>query len=425
MRVSDEDRQLSAKKIEEMILYKNKDELRWDKQVCKKATIKDISPYKFKHFLKLSNLNYNTLFNSLEKLSLVNHDKILNTAVILFGKKPETLFPNSRLRCAVFGTDNTLLTIDMTDFKGDLFYLIDMAEAYVLKNIHIGMRLDGLRRIDVPEINKEALREALINAFCHRDYYKYDSVNVAIFKNRVEIRNPGKLYDGLTIDEIVKGNVSRRRNELIAEMFNKVHYVEKWGKGIELILSKEPDTEFKEIASMFVTVFKRKDVAKIGKTTQKIIGLLKENPNITRKELSEMVGSKLVETVGSKLVENQLKIILLIQEKPEITKKELSEILNISTTAIDKNIQKLKKLNIIKRVGSDKGGYFVVVSKTTPKIEDMIFEIVNDNPNISKDELAQKLNMTSDGIKYHIRKMKKSGIIQWMGPSKSGYWKVV
>ncbi|MBW6461798.1 MAG: hypothetical protein K0B07_02020 [DPANN group archaeon] len=117
------------------------------------------------------------------------------------------------------------------------------------------MRLEGLRRVDVPEINKEALREAIINAFCHRDYYKYDSVNVAVFKNRVEIRNPGKLYDGLTIDEIIKGNVSRRRNELIAEMFNKVHYVDKWGRGIDLILSKEHDTEFKETFGMFVTVF--------------------------------------------------------------------------------------------------------------------------------------------------------------------------
>ena len=79
-----------------------------------------------------------------------------------------------------------------------------------------------------------------------------------------------------------------------------------------------------------------------------------------RKELIEMVGSELVEKVGSKLVENQLKIILLIREKPEITIKELSEILKISTTAIDKNIQKLKNMNLIKRIGPDKGGYWVV-----------------------------------------------------------------
>jgi len=68
--------------------------------------------------------------------------------------------------------------------------LIDKAEKYFLENIHIGMRVEGLRRIDIPEINKKAFREAIVNAFCHRDYWKFDSVNIAIFKDRVEIRSP-------------------------------------------------------------------------------------------------------------------------------------------------------------------------------------------------------------------------------------------
>jgi len=60
------------------------------------------------------------------------------------------------------------------------------------------------------------------------------------------------------------------------------------------------------------------------------------------------------------LVENQLKIILLIIEDKKISKKSMAEILEISTTAIDKNIDKLKKLGIIKRVGPDKGGYWEI-----------------------------------------------------------------
>ena len=50
------------------------------------------------------------------------------------------------------------------------------AEKYFLKNIHIGMKLEGLKRVDVPEINKEAFREAIINAFCHRDYFNPESL---------------------------------------------------------------------------------------------------------------------------------------------------------------------------------------------------------------------------------------------------------
>ena len=96
----------------------------------------------------------------------------------------------------------------------------------------------------------------------------------------------------------------------------------------------------------------------VEKTTQKI-------QNLSRKELLDLlenkVGSKLVEKVGSKLVENQLKIILLISEDEKITKNRMSEILNISNTAIDKNILKLKNLGIIKRIGPAKGGHWEVI----------------------------------------------------------------
>jgi len=89
------------------------------------------------------------------------------------------------------------------------------------ETINIGMRLDGLVRVDVPEIDRDAFREAIINAFCHRDYFEYDSVNIAIFKDRLEIRNPGRLYGGLTIKQIRTRMVSQRRNELIADIFHR------------------------------------------------------------------------------------------------------------------------------------------------------------------------------------------------------------
>lgn len=75
---------------------------------------------------------------------------------------------------------------------------------------------------------------------------------------------------------------------------------------------------------------------------------------------SELI-EKLVETVGSKLVENPLKIVLLILEDEKITKNRMSEILNISNTAVDKNVFKLKNLGIIKRVGPAKGGHWEVI----------------------------------------------------------------
>ena len=82
-------------------------------------------------------------------------------------------------------------------------------------------------------------------------------MQVAVFKDRVEIRNPGELLDGLTIEELRKGNVSKRRNPLVAELLRRVHMVEAWGRGVPLILEKEPGVQFREIAKLFITSFDR------------------------------------------------------------------------------------------------------------------------------------------------------------------------
>jgi len=341
IRTADEDRRLSARELEHLILKKNKDKLRWDNEVSRETKISDISVKKLKSFLKSSGLRYDSLRNALAKLKLLSSGKLLNTAVILFAKKPQDFFPNAKLRCAVFSGTDTAYIVDRKEFEGDLFYLIEKAEEYILEHIHIGMRVEGLRRIDVPEIDKEAFREAIINAFCHRDYREYDSVNIAVFKDRLEIRSPGLLYGDLTIEKITTEMVSERRNELIADLFHRIHFIEKWGRGIRLILSKEPDTRFKEVGTHFIVTFKRKGT-------------------VAQEEVEKGV-ERLAEGLVERLAENQKKMLKLMKANPYVSKKELSLKIGISTTAIDKNILSLKQKGLLKRIGPDKGGHWEVL----------------------------------------------------------------
>lgn len=359
IRVADEDRQLSAKELEKLILRKNKDKLIWDTDLCKEAKFTDISAKKVKSFLKGSGLKYDTVNNALEKLRLMSDGKPLNTAVILFAKKPHAFFPNARLRCAVFGTTDTSFTIDMQDFEGDIFYLIEKAEGYILKNIHIGMKLKGLRRVDVPEIDKAAFREAIINAFCHRDYREFDSVNIAVFKDRVEIRSPGLLYGGLTIETIRTKMVSERRNELIAEMLHRVHFIEKWGRGIKLILSKEPDTKFSEVGTKFITTFIRKSYYE----SKKVVEGVEKGGERSEKRLVDGLAEKGVEKGVEKLSANENLIYTLIRNNPYISKIEMMSHGKLTKKTVEYNLEKLKKKGVLKRVGPDKGGYWEVVKK--------------------------------------------------------------
>ena len=66
--------------------------------------------------------------------------------------------------------------------------------------------------------------------------------------------------------------------------------------------------------------------------------------------------------------------------------------------------------------------------KTTQKGQDTtqkILEEIKKNPSISRDELAEKCGLTSDGIKYNIRKLREKGIIKRVGPDKGGHWEII
>ena len=330
MRVADEDRPLSKTGLEKMILDSSAAD--WDSQTSSSLKISDVSEEKLRKFAKKIGLRFRTKMNSLEKLGLTEGKKPTNAAVLLFGKEPSRHFRLVMLRCAVFmGTEKTE-PIDMADMKGDLFELIEKAEDYILKNIHTGMRLEGLARVDVPEINPQAIREAVINAFCHRDYSIRQEIQTAIFKDRVEILSPGNLYRGLTIKDILTRSVSERRNERIADVFHRVKYVEKWGAGIEKIKKVEPETRFEERGSFFVVTFRRKNYTRLS---------------------GEANGKKLSR---SSTEQTTRKMISMMKKNKKVTIARLAEATGLSDRAIKKKIEKLKKEKLIKRVGPDRGG---------------------------------------------------------------------
>ena len=281
-----------------------------------------------RRFVEHAGLPWDAPENALKKLGLSKDGQLVNAAPLFFAEKPPM-----HLRCAVFATTDSATIIDRHDFDGDILELIEEAQKYILKNIHIGMRLKGLYREDVPEISAEALREAIINAFCHRDYRDPDYIHIAIFKNRVEIRNPGGLFGGLTIADILRGNISQRRNPLIADLFRRIQMVEAWGRGMPLILKNAPDVQFSQVAGLFITSFTR--------------------PSYTSgKEPSQQATTQ--ETT-------QEKILACIRAEPTITGKQM----------------------------------------------------------------ALKIGITEDGVKYHLAKLKKAGIIRHLGPTRSGRWEVL
>ena len=349
MRVADEDKKLSASELKNLILQNNQDALRWENEPSG-LTLEQLNPEKISRFLALAGLPPDSAASALEKLDLLRQGVPLNAAKLFFSDAP------IQLRCAVFATRTSSTIIDRHDFDGDILELIEEAEKYALKNIHIGMRLEGLRRVDVPEIPLKAIREALVNAFCHRDWRDPDFVQVAVFRDRLEIRSPGKLYGGLTFDEIRQGNISRRRNPKIAELLRRIHLVEAWGRGVPLILENAPSTSFDEIGGLFITRFNRPSALDASQDAPAI------RPETSLKTTQELPQAT-QETTQEVPRTTQEILLQHLRSQPGITTVELARVTGLSPDGVKYHLNQLKRTGKLRRHGPTKGGYWEVVTK--------------------------------------------------------------
>lgn len=369
IRVADEDKKLSASELKSLILQSNRDALRWENEPSG-LSLEQLNPEKISRFLARADLPPDSVANALEKLDLLRQGAPINAAKLFFADEP------IQLRCAVFATHTSSTIIDRHDFDGDILELIEEAEKYALKNIHIGMRLEGLRRVDVPEISLKAIRESLVNAFCHRDWRDPDFVQVAVFRDRLEIRSPGKLYGGLTFDEIRQGNVSSRRNPKIAELLRRIHLVEAWGRGVPLILENAPDASFIEIGGLFITRFKRPSAVEAAAEASAKSGMETGRENT---ETGRETGMESPETST---------------ETPKTSRETSTEAASPDALA------------------------------GLPTAQQILLHLQSEPASTAKN-LAQKVGITEKGVRYHLEQLKKQGKLRHVGPTKGGHWEVI
>ena len=139
---------------------------------------------------------------------------------------------------------------------------MDDTIVFLKKHLRISYKIDGLRRENILELPEDALREAVVNAVCHRDYFEKGArVMVEIFDDRVDIVSPGGLCKGITSKNF--GTVSITRNSIIASMFFRINYIEQMGTGIRRMRNAtreanvaEPEFEF---SGFFKVTFRRND----------------------------------------------------------------------------------------------------------------------------------------------------------------------
>jgi ATP-dependent DNA helicase RecG len=172
----------------------------------------------------------------LRGFGLARDSVVLRAALVLFGRSDrlEAEMPQCLLRVARFrGVDRTEF-LDNRQFFGNTFELLVRAERFLRESLPIAGRVvPGLfERADDPLYPPLALREALANAFCHRDYsIGGGSVAVAVYDDRLEVTSSGTLHFGLTAEALFQPHESLPWNPLIARVLYRRGIIESWGRG--------------------------------------------------------------------------------------------------------------------------------------------------------------------------------------------------
>ena len=206
----------------------------FDDVPCPNASLTDLDEASLRRFVSMAaasgRLSHptNKAEEILSKLSLMDGKELKNGAVMLFGKKPADFYPVWGIRCAV--VSSSLEFRAMQDFDGNLIQAAEQALEFILSQIPKEIHMEGVRRIEKPRIPPEAIREALVNAIVHRDYFFASYIYVTIGPDYLEIKNPGRL-EGLSINDLAGVHSSVIKNPHVAHALYICGYVEKWGAG--------------------------------------------------------------------------------------------------------------------------------------------------------------------------------------------------
>jgi ATP-dependent DNA helicase RecG len=172
----------------------------------------------------------------LQGLGAMENGQVLNAAVVLFGRTERLMphYPQCLLRLARFRGRDKNEFIDNRQELGHAFDLFIRAQRFLQDHLPVAGRIvpNLFERVDDPLYPTAALREALANALCHRDYgIPGGAISIAVYDDRLEISSTGILPFGLTPEDLLRPHQSRPWNPIIAHAFYRRGIIESWGRG--------------------------------------------------------------------------------------------------------------------------------------------------------------------------------------------------
>ena len=328
----------------------------------------------------------------IEKLNLREGRHLKRAAALLFHSTPERFVGEAYVKVGYF-RGSELLYQDV--IEGDIFTQVDRAvDLLYTKYTRALVSYRGMSRIETFPVPRDAMREAVVNAVIHRDYTLPAPSQIRVYDDRIMLWNPGRLPEGWSLETLTGNHPSRPHNPIIANTFFRAGLIEAWGRGVQRIIASCEDSGSPRpqwrispedglwVEFPFSASYQAADAKVAGRATaqKEIPATTQETPRTTQETTQEAQ-----ETT---------------QEAPRTTQETASTTQETAPTTI-------------------------APTTIAPTTRERILALLEAEPRITRRLMAERIGITPSGVKYHLAKLRKAGIIRHVGPTKAGRWEVL
>ena len=282
-----------------------------------------------------------------------------NAGILFFRANDEDMkFRHMQIVCALYKGVDKAYILDSKELNSDIVSNIDDAMVFLKNHLRIEYKIEGLQRKNVLELPENALREAVVNAVCHRDYFEKGArVMVEIYDDRVDIVSPGNVCKGITGENF--GTVSIARNSVIAGLLYRIGYIEQMGTGIARMKNAAKD------ASVAEPIFEMSDFFKVSfkrNPSKQAIGTKKQaiEPQKQAIEPQKQAIEPQKQAIKRKKTDIKREIIIRLEQNARATVLEFTDMFSISKSRVRAILQEMISEGTIEKVGKNRYAFYML-----------------------------------------------------------------
>ena len=270
----------------------------------------------------------------------------------------------------------------------------------------------GLFRISIPEFDKRAVREAIINAFSHRDYTQLGRVLIRMDSDGLTVTNPGGFIEGVTVQNILTVE-PHGRNPVLADALKRIGLAERSGRGVDRIYEGSlrygralPD--YSETSSTSVTLFIPR-----GMPDKSLVYLISEQQQKT----------------GVPVPLNALLVLNLLRQSRRMTTAEISKEAHIPEAKMRATLEYLTETGIIEAIGTGRGRAYILSAKSYKdpakyvrqtgidqlRFPELVMKLAKQQGFVSRKDVIELLHISPSQAYRLLRKMVENGRLTRQG----------